>query len=173
MFPVTEMTVIYPYGRGDAPVKWVSTEWLAGHLGDRDLMILDCQPNIHEYIQDHIPGAVDWHEGLFRIHEGPIPTRWIPRRQPDPVRDARPGTGETGRRALSSGPLSACATFIGDGLEQTMVAYTLARYGHREVYILDGGFEKWKEENRPLTREYGVTKPSVFRDRPNRIFHRV
>ena len=63
----------------------------------------------------------------------------------------------------SSGPLSACATFIGDGLEQTMVAYTLARYGHRKVYILDGGFEKWKEENRPLTREYGVTKPSVFR----------
>ena len=44
-----------------------------------------------------------------------------------------------------------------------MVAYTLARYGHRRVYILDGGFEKWKEENRPLTREYGITKPSAFR----------
>lgn len=158
------MTVIYPYGKNDAPVKWVSTEWLAAHLGDRDLMILDCQPNIHEYIQDHIPGAVYWHEGLFRIHEGPIPTRWIP---PEAARILFGTLGLEPERPVvvysSSGPLTACATFIGDGLEQTMVAYTLARYGHRKVYILDGGFEKWKEENRPLTREYGVTKPSVFR----------
>jgi thiosulfate/3-mercaptopyruvate sulfurtransferase len=43
-----------------------------------------------------------------------------------------------------------------------MVAYTLVRYGHRKVYVLDGGFEKWKDEKRPLTREYGTTHPSAF-----------
>ena len=101
MFPVTEMTVIYPYGRGDAPVKWVSTEWLAGHLGDRDLMILDCQPNIHEYIQDHIPGAVYLARGAFPDSRGPDPDPLDPPGgRPDTVRDARPGTGETGRRVL-------------------------------------------------------------------------
>lgn len=154
---------MYPYGKGDGTLHWVSTAWLAEHLKDTGLMILDCQPNIHEYVQDHIPGAVYWHEGLFRIHEGNIPTRWIP-----------PGAAQVLFRTLgldpekpvvvysSSGPLTTCSAFIGDGLEQTMVAYTLIRYGHRNVYLLDGGFDKWKEEDRPVTREYGVARPSPF-----------
>jgi thiosulfate/3-mercaptopyruvate sulfurtransferase len=157
------MEKIYPYGKGDGIVQWVSTEWLENHLGDKNLSVLDCQPNIHEYVQDHIPGAVYWHEGLFRIHEGNIPSRWIP-----------PAAAQILFRTLglepenpivvysSSGPLSSCASFIGDGLEQTMVAYTLVRYGHRKVFVLDGGWEKWKDEKRPLTQEYGATKPSAF-----------
>jgi len=157
------MEKMYPYGKGDGTVRWVSTQWLADHLEDKNLMILDCQPNIHEYIQDHIPGAVYWHEGLFRIHEGPIPTRWIP---PEAAQILFRTLGLDKDKPIvvysSSGPLSTCATFIGDGLEQTMVAYTLVRYGHKNVYVLDGGWEKWKEENRPLTREYGVTRPSSF-----------
>lgn len=157
------MEKMYPYGKGDGTVKWVSTQWLADHLSDKDLMILDCQPNIHEYIQDHIPGAVYWHEGLFRIHEGSIPTRWIP---PEAAQILFRTLGLEKDKPIvvysSSGPLSTCATFIGDGLEQTMVAYTLVRYGHRKVYVLDGGWEKWKEEKHPLTREYGATKPSSF-----------
>jgi thiosulfate/3-mercaptopyruvate sulfurtransferase len=165
------MAMTYPYGKGDALVQWVSTDWLSEHLDDKNLMILDCQPNIHEYVQDHIPGAVYWHEGLFRIHEGKIPTRWIP------VEAARILFGTLGLDPekpvivySSGGPMSSCAAFIGDGLEQTMVAYTLARYGHRKVCILDGGFEKWKEEGRPLTREYGTTTPSTFPARLKREF---
>jgi thiosulfate/3-mercaptopyruvate sulfurtransferase len=157
------MEKTYPYSKGDGTVSWVSTDWLEKHLKDKDLTILDCQPNIHEYIQDHIPGAVYWHEGLFRIHEGTIPTRWIP---PEAAQILFRTLGLDKDKPIvvysSSGPLSTCATFIGDGLEQTMVAYTLVRYGHRKVYVLDGGWEKWKEEKRPLTREYGVTKPSGF-----------
>ena len=120
------MDKIYPYGKGDGTVKWVSTEWLSGHLNDKNLMILDCQPNIHEYIQDHIPGAVYWHEGLFRIHEGTIPTRWIPKEAAQIL--FRTLGLEPDKPIVvysSSGPLSACGMFIGDGLEQTMVAYTL------------------------------------------------
>jgi len=157
---------MYPYGKGDGTVQWVSTEWLGDHLQDENLMILDCQPNIHEYVQGHIPGAVYWHEGLFRIHEGNIPTRWIP---PEAAQILFRTLGLDPATPVvvysSSGPLSACSAFIGDGLEQTMVAYTLARYGHRNVCVLDGGFEKWREENRPLTREYGISEPSAFRVR--------
>ncbi|MFY9195194.1 MAG: rhodanese-like domain-containing protein, partial [Methanoculleus sp.] len=47
-----------PYPRGDGVVKLVTTEWLADHLDDDDLVILDIQPNVHDYIQEHIPGAV-------------------------------------------------------------------------------------------------------------------
>jgi thiosulfate/3-mercaptopyruvate sulfurtransferase len=153
----------YPYGNGDGIVHWISTEWLENHLDEKNMVILDCQPNVHEYIQDHIPGALCVPEGLFRIHAGRHPSRWIP------ANAAQILFGTVGLEPdkpvvvySSAGPLTTCASFIGDGLEQTMLAYTLARYGHRKVYVLDGGFEKWKEEKRPLTREFGVAKPSSF-----------
>ena len=30
------------------------------------------------------------------------------------------------------------------------------------MYLLDGGLEKWKEEKRPVTRQFDLTKPSSF-----------
>jgi len=153
----------YPYGKGDGIVQWVSTEWLEDHLTEKDLVILDCQPNVHEYIQDHIPGALYVPEGLFRIHAGRHPSRWIPE---SAMQILLSTLGlEPGKPVVvysGSGPLTTCASFIGDGLEQTMLAYTLARYGHRRVYVLDGGFEKWKEEKRPMTREFGTAALSSF-----------
>jgi thiosulfate/3-mercaptopyruvate sulfurtransferase len=59
--------------------------------------------------------------------------------------------------------MTACASFIGDGLEQTMVAYSLVRYGHRNILVLDGGLDKWMEEKRAVTREFGSAEPSFFR----------
>ena len=75
---VRVMVKTYPYGKGDRTVQWVSAEWLESHLHDKDLVVVDCQPNVHEYIQDHNPGAMYAHENLFRIHVGAIPTRSIP-----------------------------------------------------------------------------------------------
>ena len=49
----------------------------------------------------------------------------------------------------------------GDGIEQAVIAYTLLRFGHEQVYILDGGIDKWKSEHRPLTREL----PQVIAER--------
>jgi len=50
----------------------------------------------------------------------------------------------------------------GDGLEQTMMAYSLARFGHDSVYVLDGGLDKWKDEKRPLTKEFPKTNVSDY-----------
>lgn len=56
----------YPYPSGEGEGKWVSTDWLEEHLED-DLMILDTQPDIHDYITEHIPGAVYFNQKLLRI----------------------------------------------------------------------------------------------------------
>jgi len=61
------MVIAYPYPPGDGKVKWASTDWLGEHLDDEKLMILDVQPNIHDYITEHIPGAVYMNEGLLRV----------------------------------------------------------------------------------------------------------
>jgi thiosulfate/3-mercaptopyruvate sulfurtransferase len=49
-----------------------------------------------------------------------------------------------------------------DGLEQPLVAYSLARFGCRNVLVLDGGLSKWKGEGRPLTQDPGISRPSSF-----------
>ena len=42
----------------DGAVSWVTPSWLADHDAD-ELLLLDCQPKIPEYINGHIPRAVD------------------------------------------------------------------------------------------------------------------
>lgn len=157
------MVMTYPYPQGDGVVKWVSTTWLEEHLNDKNLMILDIQPNVHDYIQGHIPKATYINEGLFRIHRR-IPSFWLP---PDVIQGILRNIGI--RREMpvviytSPGPLSICTKFIGDGLEQTMAAYTLARYGHPSVYVLDGGLTKWKEEKKLLSQEFPSIPESDYR----------
>lgn len=69
-----------PYPRGDGKVKLVNTEWLDRHLHDEDLTIIDVQPNIHDYIQEHIPGAVHLTEGVLRVSNRGFPGSVQPER---------------------------------------------------------------------------------------------
>lgn len=43
-----------------------------------------------------------------------------------------------------------------------MAAYTLTRFGHENVYVLDGGINKWKAENKPLTKKFPKIEESNF-----------
>jgi thiosulfate/3-mercaptopyruvate sulfurtransferase len=152
----------YPYPPGGGTVSWVSTAWLEDQLGDQNLQILDIQPNVHDYISAHIPGAVYVNENLFRIHQK-IPNFWM---QPGRAQTILRGIGVRKNQPVvlytSYGPLSKCTTYIGDGLEQTMVAYTLARYGHNSIYVLDGGLIKWQQENRPVIQTFLPVTESDF-----------
>jgi len=105
----------YPYGEGK--VRWVSTQWLGEHLEDEQLMILDVQPNVHDYIQEHVPGAVYMNEGLLRVPLRGLPAQYVP---PDAVQAVVRRVGlkpdvpvvvYTGVGPFSGG---------GNGLEQTM-----------------------------------------------------
>jgi thiosulfate/3-mercaptopyruvate sulfurtransferase len=51
----------------------------------------------------------------------------------------------------------------GDGAEQFMIAYTLTRFGHNKVYVLDGGLDKWVEEGRKLTKIFPRVMESKFK----------
>ncbi|MBU0496177.1 MAG: sulfurtransferase [Chloroflexi bacterium] len=155
----------YPYGQGI--VKWVSTVWLGQHLEDRDLLVLDTQPNVHDYIQEHIPGAVYMNEGLLRVPLKGLPAQYAP---PEAVQAILRRVG------LQSGVPVVVYTGVGpfkgwgDGLEQTMVAYSLARFGHDHVYILDGGIDKWKAEGRRLAQEFPQVQESDFAVRVHREY---
>ncbi|MCK9277192.1 MAG: sulfurtransferase [Methanoculleus sp.] len=148
-----------PYPRGDGKVKLVTPAWLADHLQDSNLTVVDVQPNVHDYIQEHIPGAVYLTEGVLRVCNRGFPTPYSPdaclqesfRRAG--IKADSPVVVYTGKGAFSG---------WGDGLGQMMMAYTLAKYGHDAVYLLDGGLDEWKSKGGELSQEYPAAEPSRF-----------
>ena len=147
----------YPYGSGT--VKWISADWLHENLKKQEMTILDVQPNVHDYIEEHIPGAIYVNEGLLRTYIDAMPARYVPPETIQPVfryaglKLGIPAVVYTGTGAAKG---------WGDGLEQTMMAYSLARFGHDCVYVLDGGLDKWKKEKKPLTKQFAGAAASNF-----------
>lgn len=153
---------------GNAPespeLGWVSPEWLSDHLHNPGLVVLDVRPESHAYLLGHIPGAVWLHEAHLRSHVGTDPVRWM---TADAAEHLFATLGiEQGRPVVvycSSGTPGDPLTGAGDGLGQYFAAYTLAWYGCRKVYILNGGLDRWTAEKRPLVQEYGAAHISAFR----------
>ena len=133
----------------------VSTHWLADHLGEPGLVVVDCSWHMpasgrsgrDEYLQAHIPGARFLDIDEVCDHDNPAP-------------HMLPGAAEFGREMEA----------IGVGREDRIVVYdnspirTAARgwfmlrhFGARRVAILDGGFQKWVAEGRPV--ESGEPEP--------------
>lgn len=158
-----EMKELFSGSPDNRVVTWVSAEWLEDHLDDTPPVIVDCRQQTHAYFQDHIPGAIHLHEGLLRMHIGKSPVQWI-----------SPVAAEVLFSTLGfeqdypvvvyseSKPQSPSSSVTSDGLEQFLVAYSLVRFGCRKVMILDGGFSKWKSDNRPLAKDPGISRPSSF-----------
>ena len=154
----------YPYPSGEGKVKWISTEWLAEHQNDSDLMILDIQPNVHDYIMGHLSNAIYLNEGFLRSSWNRLPSMFV---SPEAIQPIFNRTGLDPNKPVviysGAGRYSKCTAGLGDGLEQTMMAYSLIRFGHNKVYILDGGIEKWKGEGRELTKVFPNWEPSDFK----------
>jgi len=148
-----------PYPRGDGMVKLVNTGWLADHLNDSNLTILDVQPDVHDYIQEHIPGAVYLTEGVLRVSNRGFPTTYSPN---SCIQEAFRRAGVEADSPVVVYTSKGAFSGRGDGLAQTMMAYTLAKYGHNKVYLLDGGLDAWKSEGLELSQDYPTVEPSNF-----------
>ncbi len=147
-----------PYGSG--VVRLVSTTWLQEHLKDPNLIIVDAQTDVYDYLGQHIPGAVHLSDQTLRAPDHGMPVRYI---SPQAIellfnrvglRNDRPVVVYTGKGAVSG---------TGDGLGQTMVAYTMTRFGQNRIYVLDGGLDKWTAEKRPVTKEFPKIQEGSFK----------
>jgi thiosulfate/3-mercaptopyruvate sulfurtransferase len=141
----------------------ISTAELASRLGDPRLVVVDVR---HDLTQ---PEA--WGETQYRA--GHVPgARFV-----HVDRDlSAPKTGKNGRHPLPA-PEVAAAAFgrLGIGDSTQVVAYDqqqgmyaarlwwmLRWLGHDAVAVLDGGFEKWRREGRPVTTEGPAVTPAAF-----------
>ena len=130
------------------PEALVSTEWLAAHLDDPHLRVVDCSfklPGITptaraDYDNGHIAGAV-----FFDIDDIAEPGTSLPHMIPSAELFAR----KIG--ALGIGDSDRVVVYDGNGLSSAGRAWWMLRlFGHHNVALLDGGLPKWKAEGRPL-----------------------
>ncbi len=125
--------------------KLVSTDWVAAHLNDDKVRIIESNEDPLLYPSGHIPGAVevDWVKDLN-----------------DPLRrdylDKAGFEDLAGRIGITP---ETTVIFYGDKSNwwATYALWVFELFGHSNAKIMDGGRLKWAEEGRELTRE----KPSI------------
>lgn len=138
------------------PELLATSEWLAERLNDPPLRIVDCD-DFAAYQRLHIPGAV----GL-RVHhylkDPDNPDHLMP---PDLFAKvmSEHGIGDEHTVVAYDGS---------GGLYAARLWWALDFYGHPECRVLDGGFHKWLNEGRPLTRQQPHVEPARFTVRPGR-----
>jgi thiosulfate/3-mercaptopyruvate sulfurtransferase len=120
------------------PEMLVSTEWLADHLEDPSIVVVESDEDVLLYETGHIPGAVkiDWHTDLQ-----------------DPVqRDYLDASGFAELMSAKGISRDSTVVFYGDNFNW-WAAYALwvfRLFGHESARLLDGGRAKWAAEGRPL-----------------------
>ena len=123
------------------PEKLVSTAWVAAHLDDPSVRIVESDEDPLLYQMGHIPGAVqvDW----FTTLQHPVRRDFVSKEQFEEI-CAHLGIGN-----------DTTVVFYGDK-SNWFAAYALwlfQYYGHQGVRIMDGGRTKWEQENRALVKE--------------------
>jgi thiosulfate/3-mercaptopyruvate sulfurtransferase len=156
------------------PDALVLTDWLAANLDQPDLVVADIRGYVKatavgggrevaeylaardEYDAAHIPGAVfvDWTRDIVDP-DNPVRVQIAP-----PARFAK----AMASRGIGDDTDVVIVDLTG-GHFATRLWWALRYYGHDRAAVLDGGFNKWQRENRPLTTEPTVAGPARFTPR--------
>lgn len=153
----------------------VTTEWLAEHRNDPDVRVVDIRgyvvtrpvgPGVEEaeyrgardeYLAEHIPGAVyvDWTRDIID-HADPVPVQIAP---PERFAEAMAvrGIGDD---------THVIAVDHAGGQYATRLWWALGYYGHARVSVLDGGWNRWRDEGRPTQAGEVEVPRAVFTPRP-------
>jgi thiosulfate/3-mercaptopyruvate sulfurtransferase len=135
---------------GYAKPVLVTTDWLAEHLDDEDLVVAEVDENPDLYDEGHVRGAVKLH--------------WRDDLQ-DPVERDLVGREEFERLMGSRGIGTDTTVVLYGDKNNWFAAYAywyLKVYGHRDVRILDGGRQKWIDEGRELTADEPTPEPAEY-----------
>lgn len=148
----------------------VSTDWLAAHLDDPKVRIIDASykmPGVlplpaDDYLKVHIPGAV-----FFDVNAVSDPDDPLPHMYPDAERFAR---------AVAALGISSADTVVaydsGGWVAAPRAWWMFLSFGHARVKVLDGGLQKWLREGRPTHSGKVTPKPGRFEARLDAKFVR-
>lgn len=133
------------------PEFLVETEWVAQHLDDPNVRIVESNEDALLYDTGHIPGAVrvDW----FTTLQHPVRRDFL--------------TKEEFEALCSSLGISNDTTVVFYGDKSNWFAvyafWLFEYYGHEKRKVMNGGRARWVAENRPLTTEVPSYPPTTYR----------
>ena len=128
------------YPRGELLVEG---DWLQPHLNDPNLRIVDCDlPDAYRRV--HIPGAVN---PVDHYYKNPDDRRFI----------MQPGQFARAMADLGISDDTLVIAYDAAGTTAGRLWWCLNYYGHTNVRVLNGGWNQWLAEGRPMTM--AVTRP--------------
>lgn len=149
----------------------VTCRWLAERLNDPNVRVVDMRGSVvtrqvipgveeaiyrgarEEYFRDHIPGAVyvDWTQDIVD-HDAPVPVQIAP---PDVFAEAMASRG------IGDDTHVIAVDHFG-GQFATRLWWALNYYGHTKVSVLDGGYQRWIDEEMPVVSDSPTPPRAVF-----------
>ena len=130
------------------PDALVTTDWVAAHLDDPDVVIAEVDEDASAYERNHIPGAVgfDWKSDF----QDPYRRTFLDKAGFEALMDAK-GIGRDQHVVLYGGSNNWFAAY----------AFWYFRiYGHERVSLMDGGRKLWELQGRPLSDEPTKVEPT-------------
>lgn len=124
----------------------VSPAWLAQHLQEPQVKIIDAR-SVSEYSAGHIPGAILLPTGAFRATSG-VPDACTP--------------AEFAATAGALGVRTPDTVVCYDGTGGARTWWVFARFGHRDVRFLNGGFRQWAAGGHQTSTEATQPPPTVY-----------
>jgi thiosulfate/3-mercaptopyruvate sulfurtransferase len=133
------------------PEVLVSTEWVASHLGDPDVRLLESDEDVLLYDSGHLPGALklDWVEDL----NDPLVRDYINRDAMEALL-RRKGINQDTRLVLYGDKNNWWATYA---------FWVLRLFGVERLAVMDGGRQRWIDEGRPLDSVKPLVVPGHIR----------
>ncbi len=133
------------------PEVLVDTEWVAAHLDDPQVRLVEVDVDTAAYEGGHIPGAIgfNWQTQLEDTVRRDIPTR------------------EQWEKLLSEAGVAPQHTVVLYGDNNNWFAafafWLFQIYGHEDVRLLNGGRKKWEAEGRPLVTDTPQYPPTDYK----------
>ena len=124
------------------PETLVETAWVAEHMGDPQVRLVEVDVDTTAYEQGHIPGAVGWNWTTQLCD--PVRRDILPKADVREADGAQPGIGN-----------DTTVILYGDNNNwfAAWALWQMKLYGHEDVRLMNGGRKKWLEEGRELTTD--------------------
>jgi len=133
------------------PEVLVDTAWVAEHLNDPNVRIVESNEDILLYDQGHIPGAIkiDWVADL----NDQVVRDYLDREHFEQLLSAKGISNDT------------TVVFYGDKNNwwATYALWVFKLYGHKDARIMNGGRAKWIAEGRDMTKEVPSYAPTSYK----------
>lgn len=143
------------------PQALVSTDWLAKHLNDAHVRVIDATYHLphadrdayEEYTYRHIPGT-----SYFPIDEIADISVMLPHMLPD----AKIFAAEVGKMGIDNDTHVIVYDSNGGYMAAARVWWTFRVFGHMNISVLDGGLPKWTAEKHPVEDGEATPAPKTF-----------